>query len=85
MSAPSPEPDQPSLPPAAPGRPPSARPPPARPTSARPPSARKGKVDAGKVAMGVALIFSTLAALVAGIVIGSAARKRIQRLAHPYP
>ena len=75
MSAPSPEPDQPSLPPAAPGRPPSAR----------PPSARKGKVDAGKVAMGVALIFSTLAALVAGIVIGSAARKRIQRLAHPYP
>jgi hypothetical protein len=42
-------------------------------------------VDAGKVAMGVALIFSTLAALVVGIVIGSAARKRIQRLAHPYP
>ena len=80
MSAPSPEPDQPSLPPAAPGRPP-----PARPRSARPPSARKGKVDAGKVAMGVALIFSTLAALVAGIVIGSAARKRIHRLAHPYP
>jgi hypothetical protein len=75
MSAPSPEPDQPSLPPAAPGRPPSAR----------PPSARKGKADAGKVAMGVALIFSTLAALVVGIVIGSAARKRIQRLAHPYP
>jgi hypothetical protein len=75
MSAPSPEPDQPSLPPAAPGRPPSAR----------PPSARKGKADAGKVAMGVALIFSTLAALVVGIVIGSAARKRIQRLARPYP
>jgi hypothetical protein len=75
MSAPSPEPDQPSLPSAAPGRPPSAR----------PPSARKGKADAGKVAMGVALIFSTLAALVVGIVIGSAARKRIQRLAHPYP
>ena len=75
MSAPSPEPDQPSLPPAAPGRPPSAR----------PPSARKGKADAGKVAMGVALIFSTLAALVVGIVIGSAARKRIQRLTHPYP
>jgi hypothetical protein len=79
MSAPSPEPDQPSLPPPAPGRPA------ARPRSARPPSARKGKVDPGKVAMGVALIFSTLAALVAGIVIGSAARKRIQRLAHPYP
>jgi hypothetical protein len=76
MSAPSPEPDQPSLPPPpAPGGPPSAP----------PPSARKGKVDPGKVAMGVALIFSTLAALVAGIVIGSAARKRIQRLAHPYP
>ena len=85
MSAPSPEPDQPSLPSAAPGRPPSARPPSARPPSARPPSARKGKVDAGKVAMGVAVIFSTLAALVAGIVIGSAARKRIHRLAHPYP
>ncbi len=80
MSAPSPEPDQPSLPPAAPGRPPSAR-----PRSARPPSARKGKVDPGKVAMGVALILSTLAALVAGIVIGSAARKRIHKLAHPYP
>jgi hypothetical protein len=75
MSAPSPEPDQPSLPPPAPGRPPSAR----------PRSARKGKADAGKVAMGVALIFSTLAALVVGIVIGSAARKRIHRLAHPYP
>jgi len=80
MSAPSPEPDQPSLPSAAPGRPPSARPP-----SARPPSARKGKADAGKVAMGVALIFSTLAAWVVGIVIGSAARTRIPRLAHPYP
>ena len=79
MSAPSPEPDQPSLPPPAPGGPP------ARPRSARPPSARKGKVDPGKVAMGVALIFSTLAALVVGIVIGSAARKRIQGLAHPYP
>jgi hypothetical protein len=81
MSAPSPEPDQPSLPPPpAPGGPPSAPPP-----SAPPGSARKGKVDPGKVAMGVALIFSTLAALVAGIVIGSAARKRIQRLARPYP
>jgi hypothetical protein len=75
MSAPSPEPDQPSLPPPAPGRPPAAR----------PRSARKGKVDPGKVAMGVALILSTLAALVVGIVIGSAARKRIHKLAHPYP
>jgi uncharacterized membrane protein len=37
------------------------------------------------MAMVVALIFSTLAALAVGIVIGSAARKRIQRLAHPYP
>jgi len=42
-------------------------------------------MDLGKLALGLALVFSMLAALIAGIVIGSAARKRIQRLAHPYP
>ena len=71
MAAPSLEPAQPALP--------QPRPP------AQPRSARKGKMDLGKLAMGLALVFSTVAALIAGIVIGSAARKRIHRLAHPYP
>lgn len=34
--------------------------------------------------MGAALVSSTLAALIVGIIIGNAVRKRIDRLAHPH-
>lgn len=69
MSIPSPEPDQPS---------PREDPPGQRP------SARTSKPDLGKLAMGAALVSSTLAALIVGIIIGNAVRKRIDRLAHPH-
>lgn len=67
MSTPSVEPDQPAL---------------RRHPAAWRSAARDGKPDLAKLAKGFALVSSTLAVLTLGIVIGNAARKRIDRLAH---
>jgi hypothetical protein len=47
-------------------------------------SAHNGKQDLVKLAKGLALISSALAVLTVGIVIGNAARKRIDRWAHGF-
>jgi len=64
MPAPSPEPDQPAF---------------RQRRAGRRSSARNGKHDLVNLARALALIASTLAVLTAGIVIGNAARKRIDR------
>lgn len=69
MSAPPPEPDQPSFREGATGR--------------RPPGRSDGR-DPAKLVKGLALISSSLAVLILGIVIGNAARKRIDKWAHGY-
>jgi hypothetical protein len=46
------------------------------------PSTRNGQQDPLKLAKGLALITSALVVLTAGIVIGNAARKRIDRWTH---
>jgi hypothetical protein len=67
MSAPSVEPDQPGL---------------RRYPAAWRSAAQDGKPDLAKLAKGFALISSALALVTVGIVIGNAARKRMDRLAH---
>jgi len=47
-------------------------------------SARNGTQDLVRLVRALAVIFSTLAVLAAGIAIGNAARKRITRWTHGY-
>jgi hypothetical protein len=47
-------------------------------------STRNGTQDPVKLARGLVLVFSMLAVLAAGITIGNAARKRINRWTHGY-
>ncbi len=57
---------------------------PDQPTSRQHTSGRSVKHNLGKLAGTLALITSGLGALIIGIAIGNAARKRIDRWAHAY-